>query len=113
MMLTFVFVSVILMYKGGARTQPSGDGIMAVLTICLTLLACIRTGGKFGGCFNPAVGLTLGVNQVVHLGNENSVMSHYIYAFIIGPLLGGAAAGGFTFLHRHHFDPVAKGEKAQ
>lgn len=51
--LTFVFVSVILQFKGGEKTAPSGDGIMAVLCICLTLLACIRTGGKLGGCFNP------------------------------------------------------------
>ena len=114
MVVTFVFITVILQFKGGANTQPSSDSLVGIMSICLTLLACIKASGQLGGCLNPAVGLTLGVNQVLHLGNENSVMSHYIYAFMLGPLLGSVASGlFFKHFHRDHFVPAGKGEKAQ
>ena len=113
MILTALFVSVILMFKGGAKTAPSKDGVLAVVCICLTLFTCIRTSGKLGGCFNPAVGMTLGSYQTAHLPNTNNTLSHYIYAFIIGPLLGGAVAGGFAHIHRKHFEDAVKGEKAE
>ena len=58
--LTAIFVSVVLIVKG-MRTSPSADNMAGALTIVLTLLACIRTGGKLGGCFNPAAGATLGI----------------------------------------------------
>lgn len=56
--LTSIFVAVILMVKG-QRTAPSGDGVAGALAVVLTLVACVQTGGKLGGCFNPAVGLSL------------------------------------------------------
>ena len=105
--LTFVFVSVILMVKG-MRTSPSADGMAGALAIVLTLLACIRTGGKLGGCFNPAVGATVGIFSLSHLEDVNGSLAHYLYAFILGPLLGGAAAGAFSLLHSRHFE-TAKG----
>lgn len=111
--LTAVFVSVILMVKAGGVITPSADGAAGALAICLVLLGCIKTGGKLGGCLNPAVAFALGANQVTHLHDESKIYSHYIYAFMLGPLLGGAIAGGFTYLHRPHFAPAAKGEKAQ
>ena len=56
--LTSIFVAVILMVKG-QRTAPSGDGVAGALAVVVTLLGCIMTGGKLGGCFNPAVGAAL------------------------------------------------------
>jgi len=115
MILTAVFVSVILMVKG-MRTSPSADGMAGALAIVLTLLACIQTGGKLGGCFNPAVGLSVGTFSLFHLEDVNGSLAHYMYAFILGPLLGGALAGGFSLIHSKKFDPKgqeAEGEQSQ
>ena len=109
--LTAVFVSVILMVKGGEKTTFSKDGVAGALAICLVLLGCIMTGGKLGGCLNPAVAVGLTSMQTTHLGNENGIYKHYYYAYILGPLIGGACAGGFAILHRPTFDAPAK--KAQ
>lgn len=107
MILTCVFVSVILMVKG-LRTAPSADGVAGALSIVLTLLGCIRTGGKLGGCFNPAVGLSVGTFALHHLEDANGALAHYIYAFMLGPALGGILAGAFSLLHRKHFEPSSK-----
>ena len=110
MILTCVFVSVILMVKG-LRTAPSADGVAGALSIVLTLLGCIRVGGKLGGCFNPAVGLSVGTFSLFHLEDVNGSLGHYIYAFMLGPALGGILAGAFSLMHRKHFEPSAlKGE---
>ena len=106
MILTCVFVSVILMVKG-LRTAPSADGVAGALSIVLTLLGCIRVGGKLGGCMNPAVGLSVGTFSQFNLEDVNSSLSHYIYAFILGPALGGVLAGAFSLMHRKHFEPEA------
>ena len=37
----------------------------------------------------------------------NSSLGHYIYAFILGPALGGVLAGAFSLMHRKHFEPQA------
>ena len=109
--LTAVFVSVILMVKG-MRTSPSADGMAGALVIVLTLLACIKTGGKLGGCFNPAVGLTVGTFSLYHLEDANGELSHYIYAFMLGPLIGGAIAGLFSLIHSKRFESQQE-QKAQ
>ena len=106
--LTAVFVSVILMVKD-MRTSPTADGMAGALAIVLTLLACIKTGGKLGGCFNPAVSVAVGTFSLTHVEDVNGALAHYIYAFILGPLLGGAAAGAFSLLHSKHFEPDTKG----
>jgi len=94
----------------GLRTSPTADGVAGALAICLTLLACITAGGKLGGCFNPAVGAVVSTFSQFHLENVNSSLTHYMYAFNIGPFLGGLAAGSFNLLHRQHFEKSATGE---
>ena len=102
--LTAIFITTILMIKGGSKTSPTGDGVAGPLAIALALLACIRVGGKLGGCFNPAVGLSVGVFSSQHLEDNNS-LKHYMYAFILGPFIGGVIAGAFSLVHRKRFDP--------
>ena len=101
--LTGVFVMVILMVKG-TRTTPSKDGIAGILSISLTLLACIRTGGRLGGCFNPAVGLSVGTYSLRHLEDTNGALSRYLYTYIVGPLCGGILAGAFHLLHKENYE---------
>lgn len=96
------------MVKGGEKTTFSKDGVAGALAICLVLLGCIMTGGKLGGCLNPAVAVGLTSLQTTHLEDNNGIYKHYCYAYILGPLLGGAFAGGFSMLHRPTFDPPAK-----
>jgi aquaporin Z len=108
--LTAVFVSVILMVKGGKTTSPTADGIAGPLAIVLTLLACARTGGKLGGCFNPAVGLVVTTFSTMHLEDVNNSLCHYMYAFVLGPLIGGALAGAFNLIHRRAFQPKGQSE---
>ena len=94
---TFVFISVILMIKG-QHTAGDRKGLGAAMTVVLTLLACIAATGKFGGAFNPAVGLTLTTNGLIYLGHQHYIY-HYLYAYTLGPLLGGLLAGFFHLVH--------------
>ena len=94
----------------GLRTSPTGDGVAGALAIALTLLACIRTGGKLGGCFNPAVGLSVTTFSLYNLDNESGALNHYLYAFMLGPLLGGAMAGAFNLVHSKKFEESAESE---
>ena len=78
------------------------------LGVALTLLAMIQTGGKLGACYNPAVAVTLTVNQVTYLNNTNGQLSHYLPYFLMGPFLGGALAG--IFHHHIHKKVLTEGD---
>ena len=95
----------------GLRTAPTGDGVAGALAVALTLLACIRTGGKLGVCFNPAVGLSVTTFSQMNLEDDNGSLGHYMYAFIIGPLLGGAIAGTFSLSHSKNFEESVESEQ--
>ena len=94
----------------GKVTSPTTDRIAGALSICLTLLALIRTGGQLGGAFNPVVGQILTFHSLSHLDNENEMLSHYMYAYTIGPMIGGALAGLFYRGHKKHYETMLKGQ---
>ena len=106
MILTFVFVSVILMVKG-KYTAPTADTIIAVLTIALTLQGCVGTGQFLGGAVNPAVSFGVTLFGAFHLQEADgpSFISHYTYAYMVGELLGGLLAGLFHLKHAQLFAP--------
>lgn len=93
---TFIFISVIMMVK---RLNAEPDGVTGALTVVGTLLGMIKTGGRLGACYNPAVGVALLVNQNLWLTNTNNYLTHYSYAYLAGPAFGGLAAGLFHLLH--------------
>ena len=100
---TFIFVSVILMVKG-EHTAGERTGISAAIAVVMTLMCCIGGTNKLGACFNPAVGLTLTTNSIVMLGSAH-FRYHYLYAYTLGPALGGLCAGLFHIFHREHHKP--------
>ena len=94
---TFLFVTVILVVKG-KETNLTSDGVVGALTVALTLFGLIMAGGKFGAAYNPAVGLSVTLWGYKQL--DAAYILHYMYAYTVGPLLGGALAGGFYNLHK-------------
>lgn len=56
--MTFVFVAVILMLKGGF-TAPSRDGALQALTVAFTLGGLIQVANHHAASFNPAVTVAL------------------------------------------------------
>lgn len=60
---TFIYVSVTLMVKlKEVHIQLTSDGISSALGVTLTLLGILKSGGKLGGCYNPAVAAALTSN---------------------------------------------------
>ena len=100
---TFIFVSVILMVKG-KYTAPTTDGIAGAIGVVATLMGMIKTGMRLGACYNPAVGIALVLNQYLWLENTNGYLTHYAYAYCLGPAIGGAAAGLFHLIHAKAFE---------
>ena len=66
------------------------------LTVALTLWGLITLDYYTGACFNPAVALGNTLLQVMALDNENRYLTHYLYAYTLGPALGGLLAGIFN-----------------
>ena len=95
---TFIFVAVILMLKG-QLTGPSKDGVLIALTVALTLGGLIQVANHHAASFNPAVSLALTVFQTQAMENEGGYLTHYFYAYFVGPLLGGFLAGVFSRFH--------------
>ena len=99
---TFLFVSVILMVKG-EHTAGDRKGVCAAICVVLTLLAVISGTNSLGACFNPAVGVTLTTNAVIRLNStlpNNHFLTHYLYAYTVGPAIGGVLAGIFHLFHK-------------
>jgi len=84
----------------GARTNPSNDGALQALTVALTLGGLIQVANHHAASFNPAVTLALTIFQTQALDNDNGYLSHYYYAYFVGPLIGGFLAGLFARIHR-------------
>ena len=102
---TFIFVSVILMVKG-KNTAPTTDGIAGAIGVVATLMGMIKTGMRLGACYNPAVGVALILNQYLVLSSSDTTgyLTHYAYAYLAGPAIGGAAAGLFHLMHAKAFE---------
>ena len=95
---TFIFVATILMLKG-QLTSPSKDGALQALTVAFTLGGLLQVAAHHAASFNPAVSLSLTIFQVMSLENDGGHLTHYFYAYFIGPLLGGLLAGVFSRLN--------------
>ena len=109
---TFIFISVILMVKG-EHTAGDRKGIGAAMCVVLTLLCVIVSTNKLGACFNPAVGFALTANSIFMLSSAgkagNAYLYHYLYAYVLGPLIGGLCAGFFHNLVAKEHEPVNQG----
>ena len=108
-MATFVFVSVILMVKGLGGTAPTADGAAGAMAVVATLYGVIYVSLHNGACMNPAVALGLSALrwQAGEAGSDpNRVYAHYLYAYMLGPAVGGVMAGAFGLLHKKVHDNV-------
>ena len=94
---TFIFVSVILVLKGSKSRAPTDDLVLVALAVALTLWALITLNYHTGACFNPAVACGQTFFQIMHL-DGGDWLSHYYYAYTLGPILGGIAAGASYIL---------------
>ena len=98
MLQTMIFVGVILTLKG-KKSGPTKDGVHVALTVALVLWGLITLDYYTGACFNPAVALGNTLLQTMALENTNRYLTHYLYAYTLGPAGGGALAGlGNIFL---------------
>lgn len=96
--LTFVFVSVILVIKD-VRKAGTNAGmtvpILQALAVVGTLYGCIQAASHTGAGFNPAISIGQWLLSLTFLENTNHYLSHYIWCFTLGPALGGIIAGIF------------------
>ena len=95
MLQTMIFVGVILTLKG-PKSGPTKDGVHVALTVALALWGLITLDYYTGACFNPAVALGNTLLQCMALENTNNYLTHYLWAYTIGPALGGVLAGIFN-----------------
>ena len=96
--LTFVFVAVILTIKDihGRGCQPGKNGVLQALAVVITLYGCIQAAlARTGAGFNPAVCAAQIALSLMELDNTNGYLTHYAYAYLAGPWIGGALAGIF------------------
>jgi len=99
---TFLFVSVILMVKG-EHTAGDKKGVFAAICIAATLLGLIAGTNTIGACFNPAVSISLTIDALVRYWStsvDTTYMTHYLYAYTLGPAIGAMLAGFFFIFHR-------------
>jgi len=82
----------------GKHTAGERKGIGAAIVVVSTLLCMISGTNQLGACFNPAVGVSVTINALIRLGSEQYI-SHYLYAYTLGPALGGCLAGLFHIFH--------------
>jgi len=104
---TFLFVAVILMVKN-EHTAGEKKGVYAAMCVCATLLGVISSTGPIGACCNPAVTIGLTVDALIRYQNcpvDKAFMTHYLYAYTIGPIIGGLLAGLFFIFHRKLHEP--------
>jgi len=82
------------------RTAPTGDGVLACGSICLTLGAmCLVAGPHTGGGINPAVGLAQTLFGVWNFGYSNPHHYQSLWLYVIGPSTGGVLAGFAMRMH--------------
>lgn len=75
----------------------------------LTLGGLIQVANHHAASFNPAVSVGLTVFQTLWLDNEGGYLTHYFYAYVFGPLIGGFLAGAFSRVHNPLHEEEKKG----
>ena len=100
---TFLFISVILMVKG-KYTAGDRKGVSAAICVVATLLCVISGTNKLGACFNPAVGVSLTVNQLIRISTDSKYYE-YVWVYTLGPYIGGLLAGFFHLIHKKFHEP--------
>ena len=102
---TFFFVTVILLHKdacpkGSISNNLTADGMLAKVSVAVTLAAMIYIGAPYSGaCFNPAVAIGLRV-LCVNQTPDNPKCTEYTWLYVCATFAGGATAGIFSHLHR-------------
>ena len=109
--LTFFFVMAILVVKG-KNTCPSKSDAIGGFIVALALLACISVDQYDGPCFNPAIGISQTIYQYSQLHNtllDGSYLYEYMWAYTLGPALGGAIAGVLYHVHEGQVKKITGG----
>jgi len=104
---TFLFASMVLLVKG-KHTAGERKGVCAGMHVAATLLAVISGTNSLGSCINPAIGVSVAVNSVLkyrHHIPSTAFMTHYTYAYTVGPAIGGLLAGLFHLIHAKFHEP--------
>jgi aquaporin Z len=87
MLYTFALALVVLNVATAKKTE--GNSFYG-LAIGFTIVVAAFAGGPIsGGAFNPAVGFGPILIDTLHGGTS----MHYLWLYIVGPLLGGGLAG--------------------
>ena len=91
-MCTFIFVSIVLTVKDKFTTH-SKDGALLALAVVTVLFGLIQVANHHAASFNPCVSVALTIFQVSVLENTGGYLTHYFYAYFLGPYIGGIIAG--------------------
>ena len=76
---------------------------MGALASALALLAAVECDRFYGPCFNPAIGVSLTLYQNIQLRgyaiHGEKYLYEYLWAYTLGPAIGGTLAGLVFILH--------------
>ena len=106
---TFILVSTIFSVKY-RKVSNTTDGMLSNLTVAICLYSVVRMAGPLSGAgLNPTIGLaTISAGAIIFSNHEESagkiVSPIFLIPYILGPLLGGLMAAGFSKLATHIFD---------
>ena len=92
----FTFALALVVLNAATAKETTGNSFYG-LAIGFTIVVAAFAGGPIsGGAFNPAVGTGLTVVHAIFGGGEWK----FLWLYLVGPLLGGAAAA-FVFKEQH------------
>ena len=107
-----MFVLCVLVLKGKS-TNPVKSDVAGAFLVAAVLFACINVDMFDGPCFNPAVGVSQTIYQYSQLKDtvsDSTFLSEYMWAYTLGPAIGGLVAGVLYLIHEKQVAKMSSGK---
>ena len=74
--------------------------MLGAISVGLGLFAIINLDGVEGPCFNPVIGIVQTAYQGIYYTGSSDSLSKYLWAYTLGPAVGGMIAGFAQIFHK-------------